>query len=82
MRGKEPHHDFWGLVFHFLDLLSAPQKKEARHRQHKTSETAEVLGWHKRCALARAFPWGYGCKRLKLAQLLGQLGVCLTCHVD
>jgi hypothetical protein len=38
----------------------------------------EVSGWPKRCKLARAFLWGYSYKRLKLAQLLGQLGVFLT----
>ena len=37
-----------------------------------------VLGWPKRCELARAFLWEYNYKWLKLAQLLGQLGVFLT----
>ena len=37
-----------------------------------------MLGWPKRCKLAHAFLWEYRCKRLKLAQLLGQLGVFLT----
>jgi hypothetical protein len=37
-----------------------------------------VLGWSKRCKLARAFLWERRYKRLKLAQLLGQLGVFLT----
>ena len=37
-----------------------------------------MLGWPKRCKLAHAFLWEYSCKRLKLAQLLGQLGVFLT----
>jgi hypothetical protein len=37
-----------------------------------------VLGWPKRCKLAHAFLWGYSDKRLKLAQLLGELGVFLT----
>jgi hypothetical protein len=40
----------------------------------------KVLGWCKRCKLAHAFLWEYGYKRLKLAQLLGQLGVFLTCR--
>ena len=39
----------------------------------------KVLGWHKRCKLAHTFLWGYSYKGLKLVQLLGQLGVCLTC---
>ena len=37
-----------------------------------------MLDWPKRCKLAHACLWGYSYKRLKLAQLLGQLGVCLT----
>jgi hypothetical protein len=37
-----------------------------------------VLGWPKRCKLAHAFRWEYSYKRLKLAQLLGKLGVFLT----
>ena len=38
-----------------------------------------VLGWPKRCKLARAFRWEYNSyKRLDLAQLLGQRGVFLT----
>ena len=36
------------------------------------------LGWPKRCQLALAFLWEYSQKRLKLAQLLGHLGVFLT----
>jgi hypothetical protein len=39
-----------------------------------------VLGWPERYELAHAFLWEYSCKRLKLAQLLGQLGVFLTLH--
>jgi hypothetical protein len=34
--------------------------------------------WPRRCKLAHAFLWGDSYKRLKLAQLLGQLGVFLT----
>jgi hypothetical protein len=37
-----------------------------------------VSGWPERCQLAHAFLWQYSDKRLKLAQLLGQLGVFLT----
>jgi hypothetical protein len=37
-----------------------------------------VTGWPKRSKLAQAFLWEYSDKRLKLAQLLGQLGVFLT----
>jgi hypothetical protein len=37
-----------------------------------------VLSWPKMCKLAHAFLWVYRYKRLKLAQLLGQLGVFLT----
>jgi hypothetical protein len=38
-----------------------------------------VLGWPKRCKLTHAFLWEYIDKRLKLAQLLGQLDGFLTC---
>jgi hypothetical protein len=38
----------------------------------------KVLGWPKRSQLAHAFLWEYSDERLKLAQLLGQLGVFLT----
>ena len=37
-----------------------------------------MLGWPKRCKLAHAFLWKYSYKRMKLAQLLGQLGVFFT----
>ena len=37
-----------------------------------------VLGWPKGCKLAHASLWRYSYERLKLAQLLGQLGVFLT----
>ena len=37
-----------------------------------------MLGWPKLRKLAQAFLWEYSYKRLKLAQLLGQLGVFLT----
>jgi hypothetical protein len=40
----------------------------------------KVSGWPKRWKLAHAFLWEYSDKRLKLAQLLGQLGVFLTCR--
>ena len=38
----------------------------------------EAFGWPKRCKLARAFLRKQSYKRLKLAQLLGRLGVFLT----
>jgi hypothetical protein len=38
----------------------------------------KVLGWPKRSKLAHAFRWEYSYERLKLAQLLGQLGDFLT----
>jgi hypothetical protein len=37
-----------------------------------------VLGWPKRCKLAHAFLWETSCKRLQLAQVLGQPAVSLT----
>jgi hypothetical protein len=40
----------------------------------------KFLGWPKICKLAHAFRWEYSYKKLKLAQLLGQLGVFLTVH--
>jgi hypothetical protein len=39
---------------------------------------SKVSGRPKRCELDHAFLWECSCKRLKLDQLLGQLGVCLT----
>jgi hypothetical protein len=42
------------------------------------AEQGVSLGWPKRCQLAHAFLWGASYKRLKLTQLLGQLGVFLT----
>jgi hypothetical protein len=38
----------------------------------------KASGRPKRCTLAHAFRWKHSCERLKLAQLLGQLGVFLT----
>ena len=38
-----------------------------------SSLAGKVLGWPKRCKLPHAFLRQYRCKRLKLAQLLGQL---------
>ena len=45
------------------------------------SGARKALGWLKICKLAHTFRcqrWGYSHKRLKLAQLLGQLGVFLA----
>ena len=39
---------------------------------------SKLLGWLKRCKLAHAFLCEYSYKRLRLAQLLGQLGIFLT----
>jgi hypothetical protein len=38
----------------------------------------KLVGWPKRSKLAQAFRWEYNYKRLKLAQLLGQLGIILS----
>ncbi len=38
----------------------------------------KVPGWPKGCKLAHTFLWEYSDNRMKLAQLLGQLGVFLT----
>jgi hypothetical protein len=40
----------------------------------------KVLCWPKICKLAHVFLWEYSYKGLKLAQLLGQLGIFLTCR--
>ena len=45
----------------------------------RSTAARKVLGWPKICELAHAFLWECSCKRLKLAQLLGQLGVVFTC---
>jgi hypothetical protein len=37
--------------------------------------------WPRRCKLAHAFLWEHSYNRLKLAQLLGQLGVFLTSRI-
>ena len=44
----------------------------------QNAEAREVLGRPKRCKLAHIFLWEHSYQRLKLAQLLGQLGVFLT----
>jgi hypothetical protein len=62
-----------------LSMPSARASCASRAYARKT-----VLGWCRRCKLARALKLEYAYKRLKLAQLLGQLGVFLTagrhCH--
>jgi hypothetical protein len=45
-------------------------------------EKRKVLGRPRRRKSAHAFLWEYSCKRMKLAQLLDQLGVFLTCRMD
>jgi hypothetical protein len=44
----------------------------------KVKFTRRVLGWPRRWKSAHGFLWEYSCKRLKLAQLLGQRGVFLA----
>ena len=51
---------------------------EARGGTSLGLQVRKVLGWPKRCELAHAFRWEHSYKRLKLAQLLGQLGAFLT----
>jgi hypothetical protein len=46
--------------------------------QRHALRARKVSGRPKRCKLAHTFPWEYSYKRLKLAQLLGQLGFFLT----
>ena len=49
---------------------------DGRARHHLAAR--KLLGWPKRCKLAHAFLHEYSDKRLKLARLLGQLGVFLA----
>jgi hypothetical protein len=50
--------------------------------KNNASVARRVLGsWSKRFKLAHAFLWEYSYKRLKLAQLLSQLGVFLTAYL-
>jgi hypothetical protein len=54
-------------------------ERAASHGRHELAAARKMLGWPKRCKLAHAFLWEYSCRRLTVAQLLGQLGVFLTC---
>jgi hypothetical protein len=74
VRGREVHHAEEGA-----------EERDRRHdrvladvRHEVPLAAKKLLGWPKRYKLAHAFLWEYSCKRLKLAQLLGQLGVFLT----
>jgi hypothetical protein len=66
-----------------VEFASLPRTTSSSSRPHPRAAAREVSGWPNRCKLelAHAFLWKYGCKRLKLAQLLGQLGVLLTCSL-
>jgi hypothetical protein len=66
------------------DAASAPlQHGHARWQNAVCLAAArKVSGWPKRYKLAHAFLWQYSHKKLKSAQLLGQVGVFLTCHFD
>ena len=60
-----------------------PSIPPSPNRPHVGSDRAPqrarmVLGWPKICKLAHAFLWECNHKQLKLAQLLGQVGVFLT----
>jgi hypothetical protein len=44
----------------------------------EATEARKVLGWPRRCRLARAFQWEHSDKELKLAQHSGQLGVSVS----
>ena len=72
MRGPSPDQ---------IDLGPTPRVLERKKGPLTTLhcvQARKLLGWPKRCKLAHEFLWEYSCKRLKLAQLLGQLGVFLT----
>jgi hypothetical protein len=58
------------------------RRDRLQERDHLSARARKVLGWPKLCKLAHAFPWEYSYKRLKLAQLLGQLSVFLTTGGD
>ena len=63
--------------------LSGPLLDRRRDRSEVVVRLAarKALGWPKRCKLAHAFLWEFSWKRLKLAQLLGQLGGFLACMI-
>jgi hypothetical protein len=56
--------------------------KVAGQTVHVALAARQVSGGPIRRKFARAFLWGCSCKRLKLAQLLGRHGVCLTCRTE
>jgi hypothetical protein len=56
----------------------APARGRGRAAPPMPGQAGKLSGWPKRWQLAHAFRWEYSCKRLKLAQFLGQLGVFLT----
>jgi hypothetical protein len=58
--------------------VNGENRRECGLRAAYTCRARKVLGWPKRCRLAHGFRREHSCKRLKLAQLLGQLGVFLT----
>ena len=64
--------------FREASLLESQPHCTWRYPHLRPGEAKKVLGWPKRRKLAHAFLWGYSYKRLKLAQLLGQLDAFLT----
>ena len=56
-----------------------PHRPRRARRCSPASAARKVSDWPERRKLAHAFLCEYSYKKLKLAQLLGQLGVCLTC---
>jgi hypothetical protein len=65
-----------------LAALGATVLGEHDRLRLRDAVARKVLGWPKRRKLAHAFLSKYSDKRLKLAQLLAQLGAFLTCHFD
>ena len=61
--------------------LAAPPSAEFFHLRSDAwpHAASKVSGWTKICKLAHAYLWEYSYKGLKLAQLLGRIGVFLTC---
>jgi hypothetical protein len=67
---------------HVLQPEALPGAALPDARRVRGLDQREVSGWPKRCKLAHVLLWLKGLrgpnKRLTLAQLLGQLGACLT----
>ena len=68
------------LAMRCLRKRQGPPNSSASPDCSITWQRGGVSGWPKRSKLPHACRWGYCNGGLKLAQLLGQLGVSLTCR--